>query len=259
MMTFGGHLEVLRRMLFRILGVTLTLGVAVFCFRDGTFRLLLAPGNSDFATYRVIECACRAIGSDFTFEAYRVELISTELSGQFMAHISASFALSLLLASPYIVFELFRFVAPALNERERRHSVSVVVTAYMLFAAGVLMSYFVLFPVSFRFLGTYQVAEEVSNTITLASYISTFTTLTLMMGLVFQIPVLAFFIAKLGWLHADYMAQYRRHAVLLILLLSAIITPPDLFTLVLVSLPLYLLYEVSLRVVRHVERSNDGK
>lgn len=254
LMTFGDHLEVLRRMAFRILGLTLVLAVGIFCVKDLAFELLLAPSHYDFVTYRAIERLLGACGMDFHFEAFRVDLISTELSAQFMTHISTSIYLALLLASPYIVFELFRFVSPALYENERRRSVVIVGWVYVLFLLGVLMSYFVLFPVSFRFLGTYQVAEAVVNQITLSSYISTFLTLTLMMALVFQIPVLSLLLSRMGLLSAGFMARYRKHAFLLICIVAAIITPPDLFTLVLVSLPMYGLYEVSIQVVRRAER-----
>ena len=129
----------------------------------------------------------------------------------------------------------------------------VVLTIYVLFIAGVLMSYFVLFPISFRFLGTYSVADKVHCTITLDSYISTFTSLTLIMGVVFQLPVVAFFLGKLGIISSSMLTQYRKHAFILIMFVAAIITPPDIMTLVLVTLPLYLLYEVSIRVVKWVE------
>lgn len=254
MLTFGEHLEVFRKMLFRILALTICIAAIVFCCKDETFRLLLAPCGWDFVTFRGIEQLCAIFGWEFHFEEYHVELIATELSSQFMTHLTTSIYLGLLGASPYIMYELFRFVSPALYEDERRDSVQVVVTIYLLFIIGVLMSYYVIFPISFRFLGTYQVSEVVKSTITLNSYISTFTTLTLVMGLVFQLPVITFFLARMGIVHAELMKTYRKHAFMLILILSAIITPPDIFTLILVSVPLYLLYEVSIKVVEKYSR-----
>ena len=156
-------------------------------------------------------------------------------------------------ASPYILYELFRFISPALYENERRYSVQVAGVIYVLFLMGVLMSYFVLFPISFRFLGTYSVSAKVVSNITLDSYISTFVSLTLVMGVVFQLPVIAFFLGKLEFINANMLSRYRKHAFLVIMLIAAIITPPDLMTLVLVTIPLYLLYEVSIRVVKWVE------
>ena len=253
LLTFGGHLEVLRRMLIRVIAVALCLGVIIFCLKDTTFDLLLAPCNNHFVTYRTIERLCTSIGIDMHFDAYEITLINTELSSQFMTHLSTSVYLALLFASPYIVIELYRFIAPALYDNERRYSVGVAVAIYLLFIVGVLMSYFVLFPFALRFLGTYQVAADVVNQINLSSYISTFTTLTFLMGLVFQIPVISFFLAKIGLLESAPMRAYRRHALVVIFLIAAIITPPDLFTLILVTLPMYGLYEVSILIVRRCE------
>ena len=259
LLTFGGHLEVLRRMLFRIIAVVMVLAVAIFCFKDKTFELLLAPSQWDFVTYRYIEAFLHKLGSSFTFSEYHINLIATELSSQFMTHISTAFYLALLGASPYILVELFRFITPALYENEKKYSVQVAVIVYVLFIVGVLMSYFVLFPISFRFLGTYQVSGMVESNITLKSYISTFTTLTLVMGLVFQLPVIAFFLGKLNVVSASMLAQYRKYALLVIMVVAAIITPPDLMTLVLVTIPLYLLYEVSILVLRRMERRTEKK
>lgn len=253
LLTFGGHLEVLRQMLFRILGVAGLFSVAVFCFKDFTWRILMAPSEWNFCTYRWIETVIQTLGIDFHFDEFYVDMIATDLSSQFMTHITTSVYLGLLATSPYILYELFRFVSPALYENEKQYSVLVVIIIYLLFVIGVLMSYYVLFPISFRFLGTYSVAERVHSTITLDSYISTFTTLTLLMGVVFQLPVIAFALTKLGIISSDMLSKYRKHSFLIIMLVAAVITPPDLMTLILVTVPLYLLYEVSIRVAKWVE------
>ena len=253
MMTFGEHLDMLRKMLFRIITVVLILGVFIFAFKKETFSILLAPREWDFVTYRWIETLINCAGFDFHFAEYHIDLINTELSAQFMTHISSSVYLALLGASPYIVFELFRFITPALYESEKHYSLAVVIAVYLLFTFGVLMSYFVIFPISFRFLGTYQVDSSIVNTITLSSYISTFTMLTLIMGLVFQLPVIAFFLAKIGLITSDVLSEYRRHAFIVIMIIAAIITPPDVFTLILVTIPIYFLYEVSIHIVKRVE------
>ena len=253
LLTFGGHLEVFRQMLFRILGVAGLVAVVVFCFKDTTWNILMAPSEWNFCTYRWLETAMQAIGIDFHFDEFHVEMIATDLSSQFMTHISTAVYLGLLGASPYILYELFRFISPALYENERKYSVQVAGIIYVLFLLGVLMSYFVLFPISFRFLGTYSVSAKVVSNITLDSYISTFVSLTLVMGVVFQLPVIAFFLGKLGIVSSDMLARYRKHSFIIIMLVAAIITPPDLMTLILVTIPLYLLYEVSIRVVKWVE------
>ena len=254
LMTFGGHLEVLRRMLFRILGVAGLIAAVIFCFKDITWRILLAPSEWDFCTYRWIEHVMQTVEPGFRFEEFHVDMIATDLSSQFMTHISTAIYLGLLGASPYILFELFRFISPALYENERKYSVQVASIIYALFLLGVLMSYFVLFPISFRFLGTYSVSTRVVSNITLDSYISTFASLTLVMGLMFQLPVIAFFLGKLGVVTSGMLAQYRKHAFLVIMLVAAIITPPDVMTLILVAIPLYLLYEISIRILMFIEK-----
>ena len=254
LLTFGGHLEVLRQMLFRILGVAGLIAVVVFCFKDITWSILMAPSEWDFCTYRWLESAMHAVGIDFRFEEFNVQMIATDLSSQFMTHITTAVYLGLLGASPYILYELFHFISPALYENERKYSVQVAGVIYVLFLLGVLMSYFVLFPISFRFLGTYSVSAKVVSNITLDSYISTFVSLTLVMGVVFQLPVIAFFLGKMGVITADMLSRYRKHALIVIMLVAAVITPPDLMTLILVAIPLYLLYEVSIRVVSCIAR-----
>ncbi len=241
-------------MLFRVLGVVGTIAVVIFWFKDFTWDILMAPSEWDFCTYRWIESTLQSIGMEFHFNEFNVEMIATDLSSQFMTHITTSVYLGLLGASPYILYELFRFVSPALYENERQYSVQVAGIIYVLFILGVLMSYFVLFPISFRFLGTYSVSVKVVSNITLDSYISTFVSLTLIMGVVFQLPVIAFFLGKMGVISSGILKDYRKHSFLIIMLVAAIITPPDLMTLILVTIPLYLLYEVSIRVVKFVEK-----
>ncbi len=254
LLTFDGHLEVLRQMLFRVLGVTLMLATAIFCLKDVVFRLLLAPTTSNFCTYRVLQRLLAQCGLDVRFAPFQVQLINTELSSQFTIHFSTSIYLALLFASPYILWELYRFVSPALYANERRYSLPVLVAMFILFLVGVAMNYFVLFPFAVRFLGTYQVASMVVNQINLSSYISTFITLTLLMGLVFQVPIISVLLAKMGLLTANFMRTYRRHALIVIMLLAAIITPPDIFTMLLVAVPVYLLYELSIGLVSRVGR-----
>ena len=256
-MTFGEHLEVLRRMLFRIIIVVFVISGFIFYFKDKTFEFLLAPSNWDFVTYRYIEIFMHRLGSSFTFNEFHINLIATELSCQFMTHVTTALYLGLLVASPYIIFELFRFITPALQENERKYSVKVAVIVYLLFVLGVLMSYYILFPISFRFLGTYSVSDVIESNITISSYISTFTTLTLVMGLVFQLPVIAFFLGKLGIVTSAMLKRFRKYALIVIMLVAAIITPPDVMTLILVTIPLYLLYEISRIIIKRIEKKQN--
>lgn len=246
LLTFGGHLEVMRKMLFRIIGLILVLSVVIFCFKQETFNIILAPKSSNFITFRWVSDIIGALGMTFQFYDYNIALINTELSSQFMTHLSTSFILAALLSSPYIVFELLRFITPALYEDEKKYSFIVALIVYILFFCGVLMSYYFFFPISFRFLATYQVDPDVVNTITLDSYISTFTTLTFLMGIVFELPIIVYVLGKMGFIDRGVLKKYRAYALVIIMIISAIITPPDLFTLILVAFPLYGLYELSI-------------
>lgn len=254
MMTLDGHLSELRRTLMHILLVAFGFACIAFVWKEWVFRIVLAPSKSDFALYRWINSAVDALGlSSMHLDDFSVQMINTELASQFMTHISVSFYFGLLAASPYVVYKLFCFVRPALYEEEQRYSTAIVLAIYVLFALGLSMNYFVIFPISFRFLGTYQVDSSVINTIALSSYISSFTLLSLMMGLVFEVPVLAFVLGKMNIITSDMLTNYRKIAFFGIVIISAFITPPDIFTLVLMTIPLYGLYEVSIGILKCIE------
>ncbi len=257
-LTFGGHLEIFRRMIFRVLAVAASFAIIFFCLKNIVWEWMLAPSEWDFCTYRWIENFIQTLGFDFHFQPFKVKMIATELSSQFMTHISTSLYLGFLAASPYIVYELFKFISPALYEKERKYSVKLTCIIYALFILGVIMSYFILFPVSFRFLGTYSVSYKIVSNITIDSYISTFTSLTLVLGLVFQLPVIAFLLGKMGLASSNMMSHYKKHALIAIMIIAAIITPPDIMTLILVTLPLYLLYIVSISIVKRVEKKTNS-
>lgn len=257
-MSFWDHLDELRRVLMRIILVTAVIGIGVFMFKDEVFAAVLAPSKGDFVTYRWINHLLVLLGWDsMLIPDTDITLINTQLAAQFMTHITVSMTIGLVAAAPYVVYELFGFVKPALYDDERRYSNRIMTSVVILFFVGVAMNYFVIFPVSVRFLGTYQVNEGVINTIALSSYISTFTTLSLMMGLVFEIPVLAYFLARAGMITGDILARYRRHAFIIIMIVSAFITPPDAFTLALMTVPLYGLYEVSIVIARRFEKREE--
>ena len=181
-----------------------------------------------------------------------VRLINTGLAQQFIIHMKTALCAGILCTSPYILYQLFRFVYPALYENERRYVMRVVGGGYAMFGIGVLVSYFLIFPLTFRFLGTYQVSRDVDNLITLDSYISTLMLMSLTMGLVFEIPILSWLFAKLGFLTDRFMRRYRKHSLIIILVVAAIITPTsDVFTLLLVACPMWLLYEMSILIVKN--------
>ena len=249
-MTFWEHLDALRAAIIKILTVTVVFGIVAFFFKEQLFALVLAPKEPGFVTYNVLYALSALTGSE-TEDVFHVQLVSTGLAQQFVIHMKTAMCAGVILSSPYALYQLFRFVSPALYAHERRYVVRVVGYGYLLFLVGVAVSYFVVFPLTFRFLGTYQVSGEVANMITLDSYISTLMTLTLSMGIVFEIPVLSWMFAKLGFLSAAFMRRYRKHAVVLILSVAAVITPTsDVFTLLAVSAPMYLLFELSILIVQ---------
>lgn len=255
-MTFWDHLDELRKVLFRIAFVVIVLAVIAFINKDLLFDIVLAPQRSDFVLYRFFNrMAVEWSMPSLHLEDIQVELINIQLASQFMIHMSMSLYAGLLLASPYIIYLLFGFVSPALYEAERKTFLKIIIPAFLLFVAGILLSYYLLFPLSYRFLATYQVSEMVSNKISLSSYIGTFTMLSLLMGAAFEIPIIAYFLAKLHFITASMLTKFRKHSLVVILILAAIITPTgDAFTLFLVSLPLYLLYELSIWVVKKTNK-----
>lgn len=254
MQTFGEHLDVLRKMLFRIVLLSFSIAFLVFFFKETIFEYLLAPCSSDFVTFGFVNRTLALFGDSGEIYGNQMELIATDLPSQFLAHMSMSLYIGILLSSPFIIYEIFKYISPALYDNERKYSYRIVVAAYSLFIIGLLVSYYVLFPISCRFLASYSVSEHVKTMVTLDSYISTFVSLTFLMGIVFQLPVLSFFMAKIGAINSSVMTEYRKHAFVLILLVAAIITPPDVMTLILVSFPLYILYELSIVVVKLVEK-----
>ena len=244
-MTFWDHLDVLRSSLIRMGVAVVVFAVAAFLMKETLFSVVLAPRSSDFVTYRLL-------GVD----AFSLHLMNTGLTEQFMIHMRTALYAGLLLASPYILYELFRFVSPGLYQNERRYAVWIVGAAYVMFLVGTLVNYFMVFPLTVRFLGTYQVSPDVANMLTIQSYVDTLLGMSLVMGVVFELPVVCALLGRIGLINAQLMTGYRRHAIVAILVVAAIITPTtDVFTLFVVALPIYLLYEVSTVIVRWAHKN----
>lgn len=241
-LTFWDHLDELRTSLFRIICAIALFAVIAFVMKEELFGIILAPRSSDFITYRLL-------GTD----DFSIHLMNTGLTEQFMIHMQTAIYAGLLIASPYILYELFRFVSPGLYANERRYAVWIVGAAYLMFIIGTLVNYFIVFPFTVRFLGTYQVSPDVANMLTLQSYIDTLLGMSLIMGVVFELPVVCALMGRMGLISGNMMSTYRRHALVAILIVAAIITPTtDAFTLFVVALPIYLLYEISILIVRKV-------
>jgi len=238
-LTFWDHLDELRAVLIRILVITAIAAVAAFCLKEELFAVVLAPRSSDFITYRVMGV-----------EPFCINLMNTGLTEQFMIHLRTALYAGVLVALPYILYQLFRFVSPALYDHERRYATLLVGSGYMMFMMGTLLNYLLIFPLTVKFLGTYQVSPDVANMLTIQSYIDTLL-MNFVMGIVFELPVVCWLLGKMGLVTAQIMSQWRRHAVVVILIVAAIITPTtDAFTLFLVALPIWLLYEMSIWIVR---------
>ena len=244
-LTFWDHLDVLRSSLIRMAVAVAVFAVAAFVLKEQLFSVVLAPRSSDFVTYRLLGV-----------EPFHLHLMNTGLTEQFMIHMRTALYAGLLVASPCVLYELFRFVSPGLYQNERRYAGWIVGAAYVMFLVGTLVNYFVVFPLTVRFLGTYQVSPDVANMLTLQSYVDTLLGMSLVMGMVFELPVVCGLMGRMGLLTDQWMSDYRRHAIVAILIVAAIITPTtDVFTLFVVALPIYLLYEVSIWIVRITKRN----
>ena len=238
--TFWDHLDELRSRLVKMVLVIALATIVAFVLKDQLFAVVLAPKSSDFVSYRLLG-----------IPPFSIQLINTGLTEQFMVHMRTAMFVGLLAASPYVIYELFRFVSPGLYANERRYALRLVGSAYVMFIAGLLLNYYLVFPLTVRFLGTYQVSADVSNMLTVQSYIDTLIGMSFMMGVLFELPVLCWLLSRFGIINASMMSQYRRHAIVAILIVAAIVTPTtDVFTLFVVSLPIWLLYELSILIVK---------
>jgi sec-independent protein translocase protein TatC len=255
-MSFLEHLEALRWHLMRAVIAVLTLAIVLFFYREIVFdHFLFAPKHPDFWTYRML-CLLSdylEMGDALCIRELPFELINTELSGQFTMHIWVSFVAGFILAAPYILWEIWRFIKPALHDKERKYSKGVVFFSTLLFFAGVLFGYYVIVPLSINFLGSYQVSADVKNMIAMDSFVSTVTTITFASGIVFELPIVIYFLTQIGLMTPQFMRTYRKHAMVIILIVAAVITPsPDVTSQLLVAFPLYLLYELSIFVSMYV-------
>ena len=239
-MTFWDHLDELRSVIIRSLVITVLAAAVAFCLKEQLFAIVLAPRTSEFITFRLLGV-----------ETFSIHLMNTGLTEQFMIHLRTAMYAGVLVASPYIIYLLFRFVSPALYDNEKKYATALVGSGYLMFMLGTLLNYFLIFPLTVKFLGTYQVSEDVANMLTLQSYMDTLLMMSLVMGIVFELPVVSWLLGKMGLINAAMMRTWRKHAIVAILMVSAIITPTtDAFTLFVVALPIWLLYELSILIVK---------
>lgn len=258
-MSFFDHLDVLRKHLIRaVIAVAVFTGIAFYFNEEILDKIIFGPKKPDFWTYRMM---CKlvehfpSLGKDMCITKINGEIINTEMAGQFNLQLNVCVMCGIVVGFPYLLWEVWRFVKPALHENERKSASGFVFFASVLFVIGILFGYFVVCPLSVNFLTGYTVSAEIKNTFTVDSYLSSVATLTLGTGIIFELPVIIFILSKLGLMTPKLMRASRRYAAVIILIIAAIVTPtPDIMTMLIVATPLFLLYELSIFVSAYIER-----
>jgi len=263
-MSFLDHLEELRWHLIRSTLAVVIVGIVAFIFKGFIFDVLIfGPSRADFATYRLFCSASRYLGMDsFCFQEMPFSIQSRTMGGQFSAHMWTSIYAGVIIAFPYILFEFWRFISPGLKEKERQTSRGFIIVASILFFLGVLFGYYIITPLSINFLGSYKVSEEVINQFDLDSYISLVRTSVLASGIIFELPIIIYILTKIGLVTPEILRKYRKFALIIVLTVSAVITPPDVASQIIVAIPILILYEVSIYISKIViknEKKQEAK
>jgi len=249
-MSFLDHLEELRWHLIRSIIAILVIAVVVFIAKDFVFSIIFAPKNADFFTYNMF---CQ-LSEATCFRPPEFDLITRDFGEQFFTHIKVSLWVSFMIAFPYLFWELWRFIKPGLYAKEIKAARGIVFNCSLLFILGVLFGYYVISPFAITWLSSYSVGSEATSSPTLSSYVNYMTMFTLPTGIVFELPIFVYFFSKLGLLTPELMKKYRKHAIIIILMLSALITPPDILTQFLIGIPLFVLYEISIGISRRIQK-----
>ncbi len=258
-MSFLEHLEELRWHIIRSVIAIMIFAIIAFILKDVIFdAIILKPRTAGFWTNRMFGHLADYTGTEaLRINSKPLELISIRIADQFMTHIWVSIIAGFIIASPVVFYEFWRFIKPALYEKERKHASGAVYFTSILFVMGILFGYFLIVPLSVHFLGTYNVSSEVANQINLRSYIGAVTSISFAAGVVFLLPVFSFFLSKVGILTPQFMKTYRRHSYVVLLLLSAVITPPDILSQIMVFIPLFILYEISIVISRRINKKRE--
>ena len=258
-MSFLDHLEELRWHLVRSAAAIIIFSIIAFLAKDYVWgTLILGPTKGDFWTYRMLCQFGELIGSDIICMGdLPIDMQNREMTGQFMMHITSSLVIGIILAFPYTFWEIWRFVSPGLHKKEKGASRGAVIAVSFLFMSGVLFGYYIVTPVSFQFLATYTLDASIQNNIDIISLVKTLSMLVLACAFMFQLPVVTYFLSKAGLVTPELMRRYRKHGIVVILILSAVITPPDVYSQILISLPLVFLYEISIKVSRRVQKRQE--
>lgn len=260
-MTFLEHLEELRWHLIRSVAAILIVAMVAFCFSDFVFgKIILEPKSPEFWSNRMMALLADFTGNDFLrINDNNLQIISIKMAGQFITHLKISAYAGLIVAFPYIVYEIWRFIKPALSSEETQHARGGVLASSMLFFTGVAFSYYLILPLSIHFLGGYNVDPSVVNQINIGSYIQTVSSIMFSGGLAFELPIVVYFLSRVGFVTPEGMRKHWRHAIVGMLAVSAIITPPDVFSQIMVCVPLIILYAISIRISKRVVNSQVGK
>ena len=260
-MSFLDHLEELRWHLIKSTLAIMILATVAFIFKDIIFDVIIfGPKKADFPTYRFLCKSAQAIGFDsFCFSELPFRVQSRTMAGQFSAHIWTSITAGFILAFPYVIYEFWKFVSPGLHKNERSNARGFIIIASLLFFMGVLFGYYVVTPLSINFLGTYQVSDQVFNDFDLSSYIGLVRACALSSGLIFQLPIIIFFLTKIGLVTPQFLRKYRKFALVIVLIVSAVITPPDIASQVIVAIPVLILYEVSILISARIIKKQNKK
>ncbi|WP_442589093.1 twin-arginine translocase subunit TatC [Pedobacter sp. AW31-3R] len=261
-MSFFDHIDVLRKHLLRSLLVIVLLTGAAFWFYEFIFdKVVMGPMSGDFWTYRMM---CKlaqhfpSLGSDFCITEIKGKIINTEMAGQFTLQINSCIMTGIVFGVPYLLFELWLFIKPALHDKEKKSARGFVFFASLLFLIGILFGYFIICPLSINFLTNYSVSSRIENTFTIDSYLSSVATLTIGTGIIFELPVLIYILSMFGIMTPAFMRASRRYAVVIILIISAVVTPtPDMMTMLVVAFPLFILYELSIFISASIERKKN--
>ena len=258
-MSFLEHLEVLRWLLIRSTLAILIGAVLTFSFKKILFDdILLAPAKTDFVTYKYLCQLGEKMGKEsLCINELPFTLISNKMQGQFSTHIWVSIVAGIILVFPYILWEVWKFVSPGLYKKERKYAISFIAISSLLFFLGVLFGYYIISPLAVQFLVNYNVSDTIINYIPLSSYFSVLKSSVLSSGIMFELPVIIFFLSKMGIVTPQLLRTYRKHAIVVVLIVSAIITPPDLFSQIVVSIPVLLLYEVSIFISSAIYKKQD--
>lgn len=254
-MSFLDHLEELRWRLVKSSIAILAFGIIAFISKKYIFDIILfGPRKSGFFTYRGFCWLSNKLGfgDKLCMGDLEISVQNIDMSGQFSTHIMVSIVAGFILAFPFVLYQMWSFLKPGLKQKERDSAKGVVFFSSLLFFSGIIFGYFIIAPLSLQFLGSYRVSDEVLSSIKLGSYISTLVSITLSAGLVFQLPILVFFLTKVGLVTPEFLKTYRKHSLVAVLILAAIITPPDITSQVLVALPIMVLYELSIVISRRV-------